>query len=181
MLEKKNKRFLALLAIVAAVVVVVIVIVVNVPRQGTLTDTDPVEYANDTIKYTYYDPGTDTQKTETVQAGEEDTLRTLADAVSQSYFGQPLDQSPMSPNSIRVDGSSLYYDFKDSISQTNLGAASEVALLDSLAQAYKSNLDSVTDVYFSVNGGDFVTGSMDWPKDVPYENEYGTVETTENV
>jgi hypothetical protein len=166
---------------VAAVVVVVIVIVVNVSRQATLTDSDPVEYANNTIEYTYYDPDADTQKTETVQAGEQDTLRTLADAVAQSYFGQPLDQSPMSPNFIRVDGGSLYYDFKDSISRTNLGAASEVALLDSLSQAYKSNLDGVTAVYFSVDGGDFVTGNTDWPKDAPYENEYGIVETTENV
>ncbi len=101
--------------------------------------------------------------------------------VAQSYFGQPLADSPMEPNSIKVEGDSLYYDFSSGMSQTNLGAASEVALLDSLAQGYKSNIDGIANVYFSMDGGDFVTGNTEWSKDTPFENEYGEVEISEGT
>jgi ABC-type antimicrobial peptide transport system permease subunit len=83
---EKNKRFLIILGIIVAVAVVVIIIAVNAAQPRVINENDPVDYSSGKIEYSYYDAEADEQKTEIVEAGGEDTLRTVAEKCRAELF-----------------------------------------------------------------------------------------------
>jgi hypothetical protein len=61
--------------------------------------------------------------------GSASTLDEALNGIAQNYFGKPLGDSPINPNSIIMENGSVCIDFKSDIYNANLGSLSEASLL----------------------------------------------------
>jgi cytoskeletal protein RodZ len=142
------------------------------PDATELNGEDPIEYTDNTIEYEYYDISSDSTKTEKETVDEDSgTLETALDIVAQQFFSESLEDSPIAPNSITLQGGNLYIDFTEDIYNTNFGSTAENSLLDSIAAAYLDNTEDITAVYYSVDGKDYESGHIGVPKDIPYQTK----------
>jgi Sporulation and spore germination. len=129
------------------------------------TAEDPVSYKDNKIQYSYYDVNSDSKKSVTVDTDSTSKLNMVLAQVAKSYYSRDLADTPLDPNSIKLQGDSVYIDLKSSLT---MGAESEASLLNTIVSAYKSNIEGVNNVYFSVNGQDYSSGNMSFSKDKPY-------------
>lgn len=140
------------------------------PGASTITGTDPVQYKDNTIQYEYYDVSSDKTKTEKATVDDSSTLMTPLEIVAKQYFSKDLADSPVNPNSVKLQGGNVYIDFTSDIYKTNMGTEGQNNLLDSIAVAYLNNIDDAKAVYFSVNGENY-QGELTVPKDSPYKTK----------
>ncbi|MBC5647876.1 GerMN domain-containing protein [Christensenella tenuis] len=129
----------------------------------------PVSYENDTITFDYFDVVENQKKTLTEPVDGEKPLSYVMETVSQLLFDEPLAESPIDPLSIRLENGSVYIDFKKEILSAPLGASGESVILDSIANGYLNSLSEVTAIYFSVEGQDYASSHIEFPKDQPYK------------
>lgn len=129
---------------------------------------EPVEYKDNKVEYTYHDIVSDSEKKMEAAADTQSDLKFGLEVVSQQLFGQPLDQSPINPNSISLEEGKLYIDFKASIYEANFGLEGEASMLDNIANAYLNNIPEITEIYYSVDGGNYSTGHFEIPGGTPY-------------
>ncbi len=130
-----------------------------------------LEYEDNTVKYTYHNIVTDADKTIEVQVSPASLATFGLEVVAEEMFDLPLEESPINPNSIIVEGGKLYIDFTDKIYESNFGTAGEATLLESIAGAYLDNLPDVNEIYYSVEGKDYTTGHFELSKDIPFETK----------
>ena len=136
-----------------------------------ITGEDQVKYEDDKIEYEYYDVNEDTTKTDTTELDESQTLEYPLSIIAKQLFNQELDQSPLMPNSVQLIGQSLYIDFTSSILNANLGSGGESAMLDEIASIYLNNITGLNSVYISVDGGNYSSGHIEFPMNVPYKSK----------
>lgn len=129
---------------------------------------EKVEYKDNKVEYTYHDIVSDSEKKMEATADTQSDLKFGLEVVAQQLFGQPLDQSPINPNSISLEDGKLYIDFKASIYEANFGLEGEAAMLDNIANAYLNNIPEITEIYYSVDGGNYSTGHFEIPGGIPY-------------
>ncbi|MBC5649542.1 hypothetical protein [Christensenella tenuis] len=129
----------------------------------------PVEYKENKIEYEYYDAVSNSNQVESVTVDENAGLKKGLELVAENLFGKPLEETPMDPNSIVMEGDSIKIDFKTTIADSALGASEEVAMLNAISNIYLNNIDGVNAIYFSIAGEDFITGHMVQRKDTPYQ------------
>ena len=143
----------------------------SLDAQPEITGKDPVEYQNQTIVLKYHDISTDKTLTEETPLEGSAPLEKALDVVSQIFFNKPLSESPASPNSVFLAGNSIYIDFKGTIiDNTNWGSGSEISFLDAVSDVYLDNLESVDNVYISVDGQNYSSGHIEIPKSKPFKS-----------
>lgn len=136
--------------------------------EDALTETDHIDYRENEVVVEYYDVGSMANKTETVAAGEDAQVQLVMEVVAQQFFGQPLAETPIKPNSIQLDGDNIFIDFSSSFNDAPLGSNGEVSVLDAIYNGYTQNISGLKNVYFSMDGGDLITGHLDVSKNAPY-------------
>lgn len=129
---------------------------------------EKVEYKDNKVEYTYHDIVSDSEKKMEAAADTQSDMKFGLEVVAQQLFGQPLDQSPINPNSISLEDGKLYIDFKASIYEANFGLEGEASMLDNIANAYLNNIPEVTEIYYSVDGGNYSTGHFEISGGTPY-------------
>lgn len=67
----------------------------------------------------------------------------------------------------------LYIDFKAAdVESLGLGSGSEGNYFGDLAQSITANIPEITEIYYTMDGGDFVTGHLWFSKDEPFWYEH---------
>ena len=128
-----------------------------------------VSYQNNMITYSYYDIVEDKKKTITQNLEGDAPLSSVMEIVSQTIFEKTLADSPINPLSIEQKGDAIYVDFKKDILKTQLGSSGEATILESIADGYLNNLPGIHRIYFSVEGADYSSSHIEFPKDQPYK------------
>ncbi len=136
---------------------------------SSLSGNDTVQYQDNRIEFEYYDVPSDTFKKESVEVGGDSQLQRVMELIAQQFFEQPLSQTPIQPKSIVLKGDSVYIDFNKNIQSAPFGSAGDVALLDAIYNGYTGNIEGVTSVYFSIEGGNYETSHVTFSKDTPYQ------------
>lgn len=132
------------------------------------TANDIVDYTNNKIEYKYYDVSNDTDNSDTVTLDSDQTLSYPLTLVANKYFGQDLKDTPLSPNSIELNGDTLKIDFSSAITDAEIGSYEESAMLKTIGSIYLQNIASLKYVYITVDGGEYTSGHINIPKDSPF-------------
>ena len=67
----------------------------------------------------------------------------------------------------------LYIDFKASdVQSLGLGSGSEGNYFGDLAESITANIPDITEIYYTMDGGDFITGHLWFSKDEPFWYEH---------
>lgn len=139
-----------------------------------VTQKDSVEYGDGgSIKYRYYDLDSHSyqQSSSAPETEDAQTLESGLAVVANDLFGMELETSPLKPNSITLTNGRLTIDFSSALLNANLGSAGESILLDAISDLYLNNLDGVNAIYFTIDGGDFITDNIELFRNEPYRTK----------
>lgn len=131
----------------------------------------PIDYkSKEKIVIDYYDVVSEKTVTKEYEIGTGESNRTAFDAVNEIYLKDLLEsKNGIQVNSVTHTDGNVFIDFTDSIYQTNFGSTGEVALLDSIADAYLNNVEGIKGVYYTVNGKPYSSGHIEIPANQPYK------------
>ena len=120
-----------------------------------------------------YDPETQKVSQVPVEGGEssakvsdEELVKLLNDKFA---FKAGDNEFKIIVNSIKEDGSGLYVDFAgNSIPAVSMGSSDEEACLISIAETLLQNHPSCTEIYYTVDGGAYMSGHIELDPDEPF-------------
>ncbi len=156
----------------------------NVPKQEP-TPTAPIEEeepyeSGPQIELYAYDAQEDQQYITICelapgeQVSPENVIKAYQTQVMEGVYG-----TIVQVNEVRlVQGSQqghdrLYIDFKASdVQSLGLGSGSEGNYFGDLAESITANISDITEIYYTMDGGDFVTGHLWFSKDEPFWYEH---------
>lgn len=112
-----------------------------------------------------FDPVTQTTASETVEA-EDDLDTALVNALNGALG---LAEYPIKVNSVTLDGGDLTIDLaEDSAPLMGVGSSGEAACLKSIAVTFLKNYPEAKLVYFTVDGGIYSSGHIEFAPGEPY-------------
>lgn len=120
-----------------------------------------------------YDPETQKVSQVPVEGGESDAkvsdeelIKLLNDQFAFKAGGQEF---KIIINSIKEDGNGLYVDFAgNSIPAVSMGSSEEEACLISIAETLLKNHPSCSEIYYTVDGGVYMSGHIELDPDEPF-------------
>lgn len=104
----------------------------------------------------------------------ESIIKAYQTQVMEGVYGKAVEVNEVK----RVAGSQagqdkLYIDFKAAdVESLGLGSGSEGNYFGDLAQSITANIPEITEIYYTMDGGDFVTGHLWFSKDEPFWYEH---------
>ena len=104
----------------------------------------------------------------------ESIIKAYQTQVMEGVYGKAVELNEVK----RVAGSQagqdkLYIDFKAAdVESLGLGSGSEGNYFGDLAQSITANIPEITEIYYTMDGGDFVTGHLWFSKDEPFWYEH---------
>ena len=107
-------------------------------------------------------------------ASPESIIKAYQTQVMEGVYGKAVEVNEVK----RVAGSQagqdkLYIDFKAAdVESLGLGSGSEGNYFGDLAQSITANIPEITEIYYTMDGGDFVTGHLWFSKDEPFWYEH---------
>lgn len=137
-----------------------------VPR-ATAGASEDVKYNGNTIEIVYNDPETGETYTETYDAGEDAgadaAIKAVNELILKGKFGD------IGFNKVVKTGSNIFVDFNDSVYNLAQYSLLEYPSLEAIADAYLNNVEGVSGVYFTVNGGGYSSMNLEYDADEPFK------------
>lgn len=137
---------------------------------ATPGEDQPITYTDsETIVIRYYDVVADKDVTREYETGGDGTNKTAFDAVNDLYLKDVLGGEGLAVNAITYTDGNVFVDFTSSIYDLGMGSTGEMALLDSIANAYLNNVEGIKGVYFLVDGTTYSSDHIEIPANEPYK------------
>lgn len=137
-----------------------------VPR-ATAGESEDVTYNSNILEIVYNDPEDWQTYTESYDAGEnagaDAALNAVNELILKGKFGD------IGFNNVVKTGSNVFVDFDDSVYNLAQDPLLEYPSLEAIADAYLNNVDGVTGVYFTVNGGGYSSMNIEYDADEPFK------------
>lgn len=132
----------------------------STPEESTNEPSEPAEG-----ELVVFDPETDTTTSEVVDAGG-DLDAALVDALNDALdFGE----YEIRINSVTLENGGLTIDLaEDSVPLVGVGSSGEAACLKSIAVTFLKNYPEAEMVYFTVDGGIYSSGHLEFREGEPY-------------
>lgn len=142
----------------------------SVPVSATPGPSEEVAYKDQTIMFEYYDVAEEkmVEANYTIEEGSA-SVETALEAVNKAYIEDVMGSEGVAVHSIVFSEGNIFIDFTSSIYGLNLGSGGEIALLDSIADAYLNNVVGAKAVFYTVDGGDYASGHIEIPKGEAYK------------
>lgn len=139
-----------------------------VPR-ATAGESESVAYKNNSVEVVYNDPEDGQTYTETYEVGEDAgadaALNAVNELVLKGKFGD------IGVNNVVRTGNNIFVDFDDSVYNLAQDPLLEYPALEAIADAYLNNVDGVSGVYFTVNGGGYSSMNIEYDADEPFKTK----------
>ncbi|MEA5003745.1 MAG: GerMN domain-containing protein [Christensenella sp.] len=142
----------------------------SVEVTATPGQPEDVKYNGKSIKIEYYDLVQQKQvETSYEIQGDEKSPEVAMEAVNKAYLEGVLGTSGIKTNSVIYSDGNIFIDFTSDIYEISLGSEGEIALLDSIADAYLNNIDAAKAVFFTVDGKGYASGHIEIKKNEAYK------------
>jgi len=131
---------------------------------------EPITYNDsDVIVIKYYDVVADEDVTKEYEVSGDENNQTAFDAVNDLYLKDVLGGEGLEINSVTYTDGNVFVDFTPSVYELGVGSTGELALLDSIADAYLNNVDGIKGVYYLVDGQPYSSDHIEIPANEPYK------------
>lgn len=141
----------------------------------TPTETDEDYVAGPQIELYAYDAVEDQQYVTIYElaAGEaitpENIVKAYQTQIMEGIYGKVVQVNDISLTNISADSQRLHIDFSATdVEGLGLGSGSEGSYFGNLAESIAKNLPEITEIYYTMDGGDFITGHLWFSKNDPF-------------